>query len=296
MGGILQRRAARRGTSRTANVTIRSPPHKSDCFAEFASRRRSLDLLAVKGPPTAHVSTDSTWSKEWEKEKANRGYSVCVLSRANQAPTGTYHVVGARGSIPLLGPHNKTRPHLRGPAAAKNPLNAPASSFQSQDYCDFKLLSLYSDFLSQVPFIISSRDPKMAAVEVPARHKALVYDNPGSISTKIEEVETPKPGVGEVLVNLTHSGGKSSIWIALRSNEETLTCFSLPFGKNSTHVSLATLVLTRGLFRLTGHGSHVQRVGMASSSHTKRPSRWPRGSGQGCCAGHWCGGVWPEGW
>jgi len=46
----------------------------------------------------------------------------------------------------------------------------------------------------------------MAAVEVPSRHKALVYDSPGSISTKIEEVETPKPGVGEVLVNLTHSG------------------------------------------------------------------------------------------
>jgi len=46
----------------------------------------------------------------------------------------------------------------------------------------------------------------MAAVQVPARHKALVYDSPGSISTKIEEVETPKPGVGEILVNLTHSG------------------------------------------------------------------------------------------
>jgi alcohol dehydrogenase, propanol-preferring len=50
----------------------------------------------------------------------------------------------------------------------------------------------------------------MAAVEVPSRHKALVYDNPGSISTKIEEVETPKPGVGEILVNLTHSGGMDS--------------------------------------------------------------------------------------
>lgn len=46
----------------------------------------------------------------------------------------------------------------------------------------------------------------MAAVQVPSRHKALVYDNPGTISTKIEEIETPKPGVGEVLVHLTHSG------------------------------------------------------------------------------------------
>ena len=34
----------------------------------------------------------------------------------------------------------------------------------------------------------------------------MIYDNPGSISTKIEEIDTPKPGVGEVLVNLTHSG------------------------------------------------------------------------------------------
>jgi len=46
----------------------------------------------------------------------------------------------------------------------------------------------------------------MASVQVPSRHKAVVYDNPGSISTKVEEVDTPKPGVGEVLINLTHSG------------------------------------------------------------------------------------------
>ena len=46
----------------------------------------------------------------------------------------------------------------------------------------------------------------MAAVDVPSRHKALIYDEPGKISTKIEEIETPKPGVGEVLVHLTHSG------------------------------------------------------------------------------------------
>merc|ERR1711977_286803 len=46
----------------------------------------------------------------------------------------------------------------------------------------------------------------MASVQVPSRHEAVVYDNPGSISTKVEEVDTPKPGVGEVLINLTHSG------------------------------------------------------------------------------------------
>lgn len=42
----------------------------------------------------------------------------------------------------------------------------------------------------------------MGSVEVPKKYKALVYDNPGTISTKIEELDTPEPGTGEVLVNL----------------------------------------------------------------------------------------------
>ncbi|PVH99256.1 GroES-like protein [Periconia macrospinosa] len=46
----------------------------------------------------------------------------------------------------------------------------------------------------------------MASVEIPKRYKAVVYDKPGTISTKIEELDTPEPGPGEVLINLTHSG------------------------------------------------------------------------------------------
>ncbi|KAK8044861.1 alcohol dehydrogenase II [Apiospora rasikravindrae] len=42
--------------------------------------------------------------------------------------------------------------------------------------------------------------------KVPKTHKACVYDNPGSCSIAIREVETPEPGPGEVLVQLTHSG------------------------------------------------------------------------------------------
>lgn len=42
----------------------------------------------------------------------------------------------------------------------------------------------------------------MGSVEVPKKHKACVYDKPGSISTKIEEIDTAEPGNGEVLVNL----------------------------------------------------------------------------------------------
>lgn len=38
--------------------------------------------------------------------------------------------------------------------------------------------------------------------DIPKRYKACVYDKPGTISTKIEELDTPEPGPGEVLVRL----------------------------------------------------------------------------------------------
>ncbi|KAK5213258.1 hypothetical protein LTR20_009379 [Exophiala xenobiotica] len=46
----------------------------------------------------------------------------------------------------------------------------------------------------------------MEAPEIPIKHKALVYDSPGNVSAKVEYVDTPRPGTGEVLVKLTHSG------------------------------------------------------------------------------------------
>ncbi|TKA81105.1 Alcohol dehydrogenase 2 [Cryomyces minteri] len=46
----------------------------------------------------------------------------------------------------------------------------------------------------------------MGDVSLPKKYKAAVYDKPGSISTKIEELDMPEPGPGEVLINLTHSG------------------------------------------------------------------------------------------
>ena len=39
-------------------------------------------------------------------------------------------------------------------------------------------------------------------VEIPQQHKAVVYDNPGTISTRIDMIDTPEPGPGEVLVKL----------------------------------------------------------------------------------------------
>lgn len=42
----------------------------------------------------------------------------------------------------------------------------------------------------------------MADVQVPKQYKACVYDQPGKISTKIETLDMPEPGPGEVLINL----------------------------------------------------------------------------------------------
>ena len=46
----------------------------------------------------------------------------------------------------------------------------------------------------------------VAAPSIPTHHKAVVFDNPGHVSTSIETVQTPSPGTGQVLINLTHSG------------------------------------------------------------------------------------------
>ncbi|KAF4454147.1 putative ADH3-alcohol dehydrogenase III [Fusarium austroafricanum] len=43
-------------------------------------------------------------------------------------------------------------------------------------------------------------------MSIPKQHKAVIYDKPGFISTKVVSVDTPDPGAGEVLINLTHSG------------------------------------------------------------------------------------------
>ncbi|KAL4910784.1 alcohol dehydrogenase 2 [Aspergillus multicolor] len=46
----------------------------------------------------------------------------------------------------------------------------------------------------------------MATPEIPKKAKAIIYDNPGTVSTKVVEVDVPEPGDNEVLINLTHSG------------------------------------------------------------------------------------------
>ncbi|KAK4870735.1 hypothetical protein LT330_005083 [Penicillium expansum] len=46
----------------------------------------------------------------------------------------------------------------------------------------------------------------MAAPEIPGKQKAVIYDQPGTVSTKVVELDVPEPSTGEVLINLTHSG------------------------------------------------------------------------------------------
>ncbi|KAL9603386.1 MAG: hypothetical protein Q9219_001248 [cf. Caloplaca sp. 3 TL-2023] len=41
-----------------------------------------------------------------------------------------------------------------------------------------------------------------ADVDIPKQYKAAVYDEPGKISTKVQTLDTPEPGPGEVLINL----------------------------------------------------------------------------------------------
>ena len=38
--------------------------------------------------------------------------------------------------------------------------------------------------------------------DIPKAQKAVIYDQPGTVSTKIVDLEVPEPGAGEVLINL----------------------------------------------------------------------------------------------
>jgi len=42
--------------------------------------------------------------------------------------------------------------------------------------------------------------------DIPKKHRAAIYDNPGKVSTKVVEVDTPEPGPGQVLIRLSASG------------------------------------------------------------------------------------------
>ena len=64
-------------------------------------------------------------------------------------------------------------------------------------------LRLKSDRKSHQPFSSVILPVTMdSQAEIPKQYKACVYDDPGRISTKIETLDMPEPGPGEVLINL----------------------------------------------------------------------------------------------
>lgn len=42
----------------------------------------------------------------------------------------------------------------------------------------------------------------MTIPKIPSKQKAVIYDQPGTVSTKVVELDVPEPGTGEVLINL----------------------------------------------------------------------------------------------
>lgn len=44
--------------------------------------------------------------------------------------------------------------------------------------------------------------PEISEIAIPKRQKAVIYDEPGTISTNVVELDVPEPGPGEVLINL----------------------------------------------------------------------------------------------
>jgi hypothetical protein len=111
-----------------------------------------------------------------------------------------------------------------------------------------------------------------AAAELPKKYKAAVYDKPGSISTKIEELDMPEPGPGEVLINLYVHGKVHNVLITYNA----LMSFPMHLLTRSQH-PLRCLPLR--------HGCYDEQLGRAARTHTARPGRRPRGRRQGGQAG-----------
>lgn len=101
--------------------------------------------------------------------------------------------------------------------------------------------------------------------EIPKSYKAAVYDNPGSISTKVVDLDTPEPGPGEVLINLTASGVCHSDLAVMVSSMCTFQTTS-----GSSNAAFATNRQT------AGHNSQLQRlpVRLVDTRASERSSNW----------------------
>ncbi|KAF2263448.1 GroES-like protein [Lojkania enalia] len=81
----------------------------------------------------------------------------------------------------------------------------------------------------------------MAGVELPKTYKAAVYDKPGTISTKVEEIDMPEPGPGQVLINLTHSGVCHSD-LGIMTNAWAMLPFPTQAGQVGGHEGVGKIV------------------------------------------------------
>ncbi|EEP82902.1 alcohol dehydrogenase II [Uncinocarpus reesii 1704] len=81
----------------------------------------------------------------------------------------------------------------------------------------------------------------MESVEIPKQAKAVVYDNPGTVSTKVAIVDVPEPGPGEVLINLTHSGVCHSDFGIMTNSWKNLP-YPTPAGQVGGHEGVGKVV------------------------------------------------------
>ncbi|EFY85847.1 alcohol dehydrogenase, putative [Metarhizium acridum CQMa 102] len=76
---------------------------------------------------------------------------------------------------------------------------------------------------------------------VPTTQKALVYDEPGTISTKVVDLAVPDPGPGEVLVRLSHSGVCHSD-LGVMTNSWSALPLPTPAGQVGGHEGVGKIV------------------------------------------------------
>ncbi|KAF2151793.1 GroES-like protein [Myriangium duriaei CBS 260.36] len=117
-----------------------------------------------------------------------------------------------------------------------------------------------------------------AADTLPAKYKAAVYDKPGSLSTKIVELDMPEPGPGEVLIRLTHSGVCHSD-MGIMTNSWKALPYPTQEGQVGGHEGIGTIVKFGPGTEDTASVKKGQRVGI----------KWVAaicGSCAACLAGH----------
>jgi propanol-preferring alcohol dehydrogenase len=77
--------------------------------------------------------------------------------------------------------------------------------------------------------------------DLPTSHQAVVYDQPGTLSAKVATVETPRPGFGQVLLKLTHSGVCHSD-MAIMMNSWSILPDPTPTGQVGGHEGVGVVV------------------------------------------------------